>query len=75
MSADSEKIRLSLTEQLSDLDAGLGASVDDVDMLADMQRGISRLLQDKHISEAEVRKVLQDHFDAGKLRKETYQLV
>ena len=75
MSGDSEKIRASLTEQLTDLDAGLGATVDDVDMLADMQRGITRLLHENHISEGEIRKVLQEHYDAGRLRKETYQLV
>ena len=75
MSAESEKIRASLTEQLTDLDAGLGATVDDVDMLADMQQGISRLLYDNHIAESEIRKVLQEQYEAGKLRKETYQLV
>ena len=75
MSADSENIRASLTEQLTDLDAGLGATADDVDMLADMQQGLSRLLHDNRIAESEIRKVLQDQYEAGKLRKETYQLV
>ena len=75
MSAESEKIRVSLTERLSDLDDSLATTVDDVDMLADMQRGISRLLQDNRSSEAEIRKVLQEQYDAGNLRKETYQLV
>jgi serine/threonine protein kinase len=75
MSAESEKIRQTLGEQLSDLDDSLGATSGDVAMLADIQRGIGRLLSDNDSFEGEIRHVLQERFDKGDLRKETYQLV
>jgi serine/threonine protein kinase len=75
MNAESEKIRQSLTEQLSSLDKNLGASTGDVEMLADIQQGIGRLLADNGSIEGEIRRVLQERFDAGELRRETYQLV
>jgi len=75
MTAESEKIRQTLSAQLSNLDDNLGASSGDVAMLADIQRGIGRLLSDNDNFEGEIRRVLQDRFDTGGLRKETYQLV
>ncbi len=75
MTAESEKIRQTLSAQLSHLDDNLGASSGDVAMLADIQRGIGRLLSDNDNFEGEIRRVLQDRFDNGGLRKETYQLV
>lgn len=75
MSAESEKIRQTLGDQLSSLDDNLGGTSDDVAMLADIQRGIGRLLSDNDSFEGEIRRVLQDRFDNGGLRKETYQLV
>ncbi len=75
MTAESEKIRQTLSAQLSNLDDNLGASSGDVAMLADIQRGIGRLLADNDNFEGEIRRVLQDRFDNGGLRKETYQLV
>ncbi|MDX1516145.1 MAG: protein kinase [Woeseiaceae bacterium] len=75
MSAESRPIRDVLADQLADLDDSLGATVDDVQMLADLQQGIGRLLADDREVEGEIRKVLQERFDSGDLRKETYQLV
>ncbi len=75
MSAESEKIRQTLSDQLSSLDDSLGATSGDVAMLADIQRGIGRLLSDNDSFEGEIRGVLQDRFEKGDLRKETYQLV
>ncbi len=75
MSAESEKIRQTLSDQLSSLDDSLGATSGDIAMLADIQRGIGRLLSDNDSFEGEIRGVLQDRFDKGDLRKETYQLV
>lgn len=75
MSAESEKIRASLAEQLDDLEENLGATVDDVAMLADIQQGIGELLADNGSVESDIRRVLQERFDEGELRKETYQLV
>jgi len=44
-------------------------------MLADIQNGIGRLLTTTGNSEAQIRKVLQERYEAGVLRKETFQLV
>ncbi|MDJ0939066.1 MAG: protein kinase [Woeseiaceae bacterium] len=74
MSAESEKIREALSDQLSDLDDSLD-NVGDVEMLADLQAGIGRLLADNGSVEAEIRAVLQERYESGKLRQETFQLV
>jgi len=75
MSAESEKVRQELGVQLSSLDESLSATVGDVAMLADVQKGIGRLLADNGHFDGEIRRVLQDRYDNGELRKETYQLV
>ncbi len=75
MNADSDKIRASLADQLSSFDDKLEAKADDVQMLAEIQEGIGRLLVASGGNEAEVRRVLQERFEAGELRKETFQLV
>ena len=75
MTADSENIHQALSDQLSSLDENLGANTDDFDMLADIQKGIGRLLAENGHIEGEIRRTLQDRFDNGELRKETYQLV
>ncbi len=75
MSADSKNVRDTFADQLSSFDDRLHSTVDDVDMLADIQDGIGRLLSASGNSEADIRKILQERFDAGELRKETFQLV
>ena len=75
MNADSDKIRASLADQLSSFDDRLEAKADDVQMLAEIQEGIGRLLAASGGNEAEVRRVLQERYEAGELRKETFQLV
>jgi serine/threonine protein kinase len=75
MNAESDKIRQSLVDQLSSFEDRLDARVDDVDMLSEIQEGIGRLLDSNSGSEAEIRRVLQDRYEAGELRKETFQLV
>jgi serine/threonine protein kinase len=75
MSAESSKIRDDLVDQLSSLDSRLDEKVDDVNMLSEIQDGIARLLGSNGGSEAEIRRVLQERYDAGELRKETFQLV
>jgi serine/threonine protein kinase len=75
MSADSKNVCDSLADQLSSFDDRLHATANDVDMLADIQNGIGRLLSESGNSEAEIRHVLQERYDAGALRKETFQLV
>ena len=75
MSAESEKIRDTLADQLASFDHKLHATANDVDMLTDIQEAIGSLLSSSGSSEAEIRRVLQERYDAGDLRKETFQLV
>ena len=75
MSPQSDKISNAFAEQLANFDDQLGGSVDDLDMLADIQEGIGGLLASGQNSEATIRRVLQDRYEAGALRKETFQLV
>jgi serine/threonine protein kinase len=75
MSAESSKIRDDLVDQLSSLESRLDEKIDDVNMLSEIQDGIARLLGSNGGSEAEIRRVLQERYDAGELRKETFQLV
>jgi len=71
MNAESDKIHESLVDQLSSFDD----KIDDIEMLSEIQEGISRLLGDNGGNEAQVRRVLQDRYESGELRKETFQLV
>ena len=75
MSAESNKIRDTFADQLSSFDDKLDATSNDVDLLADIQKGIGSLLSSSCGSEAEIRRVLQERYEAGDLRKETFQLV
>ena len=75
MSAETEKSRDTLAEQLASFDHKLHATANDVDMLTDIQEAIGSLLASSGSSEAEIRRVLQERYDAGELRKETFQLV
>ncbi|MDJ0710166.1 MAG: protein kinase [Woeseiaceae bacterium] len=75
MSADSNKIRDTFADQLATFDDRLQSTTNDVDMLADIQAGIGSLLSANGGNEAEIRRVLQERYEAGALRKETFQLV
>ena len=75
MSPESEKIRDQFADQLSSFDDRLEATSTDVDMLADIEAGIGSLLASDGGSEAAIRGVLQERYEAGELRKETFQLV
>lgn len=75
MSAESDRIRDTLGDQLASFDGRLAASADNVDMLADIQQGIGSLLSSNGGNEAEIRRILQERYAAGSLRKETLQLV
>ena len=44
-------------------------------MLAEIQEGIGRLLEASGGNEAEIRRTLQERYENGQLRKETFQLV
>ena len=75
MSADSDNLRDTLVDQLSSFEDKLENKADDVQMLAEIQDGIGRLLGSGSSSEAEIRRVLQERYENGELRKETFQLV
>ena len=75
MSAETEKLSDTFADQLTSLDDRLDGTSGDVDMLADIQAGIGALLSANGGNEAIIRRVLQDRYEAGKLRKETFQLV
>jgi len=75
MSAESDKIRDSLVDQLSSFDSRLDSKSDDVAMLSEIQDGIGKLLSGNGSSEAEIRRVLQERYESGELRNETFQLV
>jgi len=75
MSPETDKIRESLVDQLSSLESRLDDRNDDLEMLSDIQDGIGRLLGSNSGSEAEIRRVLQERYESGDLRKETFQLV
>ncbi len=75
MNAESKKIRESLVDQLSSFEQRLDSKIDDVRLLADIQEGISQLIGTSDGNEAEIRRVLQERYESGDLRKETFQLV
>ena len=75
MSAETEKLSDTFADQLTSLDDRLDGTSAGVDMLADIQAGIGSLLSANDGNEATIRRVLQDRYEAGQLRKETFQLV
>lgn len=75
MNAESQKMRESLVDQLSSFEHRLDSKIDDVRLLADIQDGLGQLLGAGGGSEAAVRRVLQERYESGNLRKETFQLV
>jgi serine/threonine protein kinase len=75
MSTETDKIRDTFADQLASFDDKLAGTANDVDMLADIQNGIGVLMASNSCSEAEIRRVLQERYEAGNLRKETFQLV
>ena len=75
MSADSKNVSDTCVDKLASFDDRLHATANDVDMLADIQKGLGRLLAGSGNSEGEIRRILQERYAAGELRKETFQLV
>lgn len=75
MSAESHTIRELLEGSLSDLEDNLGTTDDDLRLLNELQQRIGGLLRSDRAAEREIRTVLQERYDDGVLRTETYQLV
>jgi len=64
-----------LDDPLSDLDDRIGTTDDDVRLLTALRDRIGGLLRDDKDVEREIRAVLQERYNDGELRSETYQLV
>lgn len=75
MNADSEKLCSTFADQLSSFDDKLATKADDLQLLAEIEEGIGRLLEASDGGEAEIRRILQEQYDSGGLRDETFQLV
>jgi serine/threonine protein kinase len=75
MSAEKDNLQANFSDQLASFEDRLAGKEDQVQMLAEIREAIGRLLEASGGSEAEIRRVLQERFDAGALRKETFQLV
>ena len=75
MNSDSNNVRDALASRLASFDDQLSSTNADVDMLTGIQEGIGSLMASDGVSEAEIRKVLQERYESGDLRKETFQLV
>jgi len=75
MSAESDNIRQELVAQLSSFEERLESKIDDVRMLADIQDAVGQILGTDGTNEAQIRRILQERYDGGDLRKETFQLV
>jgi serine/threonine protein kinase len=75
MNAESDKLSATFADQLSSFDDKLASKADDLELLAEIRDGIGRLLEASGGSEAEIRRVLQEQYENGGLRKETFQLV
>jgi serine/threonine protein kinase len=75
MSAESDKFHDRLVDRLASFEQRLEGKTDDVEMLSEIQAGIRGLLASGDSSESEVRRVLQERYDSGQLRRETFQLV
>ncbi len=75
MSADSHKVRELLDESLSDLDDKLGVTGNDLQLLNQIEQRIGRMLRADSSVESEIRAVLQERYNDGELRTETYELV
>ncbi len=75
MSSESNKVRDSFAAQLASFDDKLHSTTDDVEMLAEIQEGIGSLLASTGGNEGEIRRILQERYEEGALRQETFQLV
>ena len=75
MSAESEKILDTFADQLASFDHKLETVSGDVDLLSDLHEVIGNLLAAEGGGEEEIREVLQQRYDDGVLRQETFQLV
>ena len=72
---ETDNMGTSLVDQLASIEHKLEAKSDQVELLAEIQQGIGRLLEASGGNEAGIRAVLEQRHEAGELRQETFQLV
>ena len=75
MSANSDNLQRSYSDQLSDFEDRLGSQFHDEAVLAEIHVAIKGLLSRNGASEAVIREVLQKRFASGDLRPESFELV
>lgn len=75
MSAKPDNLKLTDTEQFSDLASRLQNQVNDESVLAEIHVAIKELLSNNSATEARIREILQRRYDSGDLRPETFELV
>jgi hypothetical protein len=75
MSAKFDNLKLSDTEQFSDLQNRLASQVTDETVLAEIHVALKELLTNSSATEARIREILKRRFDAGDLRPESFELV
>ena len=75
MKVETDNMGTSLADQLASIENKLEAKSDQVELLAEIQQGIGRLLEASGGNEAGIRAVLEQRHEAGELRQETFQLV
>ena len=75
MSSKIDNLKLSGTEQFSDLAARLQSQVEDETVLAEIHVAIKQLLSNNRATETRILEILKRRFDSGDLRPETFELV
>jgi serine/threonine protein kinase len=75
MSVQSENLRATFSDRLTSFEDTLAGTDDEVRMLAEIRDAIGRLIEASGGSEAEIRRVLEERYESGALREETFQLV
>lgn len=75
MSPKLDSLESTYSDQLTDFESTLRHTMDDESLLQDVFQAIRALLKDHRDSETDIRKILNDRFEAGHLREETYRVV
>ena len=75
MGVKPDNLKLSGTEQFSDLASRLQSQVNDETVLAEIHVAIKELLSNNSATEERIREILQRRYDSGDLRPETFELV
>ena len=75
MNANFDKIERSYPEELSEFAEQLHEQIADESLLDDVHSAVQSLLSGNGDSEADIRRILREQYQAGNLRDETFELV